>query len=167
MTYKRKEVIGECTFDVFPISATIYGIMGDEMVYIGSTTQNVKNRIRAHISDAKEGSDLPIHKWIRNRGYKFHVCFLETCAENVRDKIEKYWVAKFENLLNVTDGGKGMSGHRFAGTGHAKKIGDGLKTGETFHCLKCGSPFWRKRGEILKSHNKYCSRLCSNGRNRK
>lgn len=166
MTYKRKEQIGECTFDNFPKIAVIYAIVGNDVVYVGSTTRQIKDRIRNHISDAKSGSCLPIHKWIRERKYKFHVAFLDVCSSEDRCEIEKDWVSKYKNLLNVTDGGGGLSGHKFAGTEHAKKIADKLKTGKYFNCEKCGKKFWRKQKDIIRNHNKFCSTFCSNTRHK-
>lgn len=166
MTYKRKEQIGDCEIMGFPKNAYIYSIEGSDVVYIGSTTQPIKNRIRNHIADAKNGSDLPIHIWMKERKFSFKVNFLEIAPEEMREEREKFWVSSFPNLLNVTNGGRGMSGHKFAGTEHAKKIAAKLITGKHFDCLCCGKKFWRKNSEILKCHNKYCSRKCSNGRNK-
>lgn len=164
MDYKQKEVIGDCEIIGFPVTAQIYAIEGDCVVYIGSTINPIKSRVRTHLRDAKNGSGLPIHEWIRKRNYNFKVRFIEAVDEKEREARESHWIRQYKDLLNMTDGGKGMSGHKFAGTPHAQRIGDKIKTGATFQCLKCGADFWRKRSEIIKGNNKYCSRQCSNRR---
>ena len=166
MAYKRKETIGDCIIVGFPVIAQIYAIEGDDVVYVGSTIQPIKNRIRAHIRDAKNGSALPIHEWMRQQNYIFKVRFIESVEETGREAREKYWIARYKNLLNLTDGGKGMSGHNFAGTTHARRIANKIRTGAEFSCQKCGESFWRKRSEIVKGNNKFCSRQCANRRHK-
>lgn len=164
--WKRKEVISSIlsetvSFVGFERLVTVYAIEAASVVYVGSTIQPIANRIRAHISDAKSGSDLPIHVWMRNNEFRFSVKHLETVPEASRVAAEKRWLKEFDGeLLNVTDGGPGMSGHKFSGTEHAKRIASAIRTGATFSCLRCGSEFWRKRRDILKGHNKFCSRDC-------
>jgi hypothetical protein len=164
--WKRKEIIQvlleeAVKFVGFERPVTIYAIEKSCAVYVGSTVQPIASRIRAHVSDAKGGSDLPIHKWMRENDYSFSVRHLETVIEEERILSEKRWLKKLGNsLLNVTDGGPGMSGHKFRGTDHARRIGSALRTGATFSCVECGSEFWRKRRDIIKGHNKFCSRDC-------
>lgn len=164
----RTEVIGDCTPVSFvndEVTVTIYCIKPDtctDPVYVGSTHQKLRHRIRAHVLNAQKGSAIPLHAWIRERvsaGFVVEVLERLNGLER-RHEREKYWVSQFNGLLNVTDGGPGMSGHRFAGTDHATRIADGLKTGDTFTCAACGSEFWRKRTEISKGNNKFCSRAC-------
>lgn len=162
--WKRKEVIGlldGVTFDGFEPVVWIYAIEGDTPVYVGSTSQTIKSRIRAHVGDARTGSNLPIHAWIRSQGFKFKVRMLDRVTEGERVKFEKKWCAALgPDLLNITDGGPGMSGHRFSGSAHAQAIAEKLKTGAHFDCIECGSQFWRKLRDIKKCHNKFCSRAC-------
>ena len=42
----------------------------------------------------------------------------------------------------------------------ARKISEGQKTGKFFSCLICGSKFWRKKCQIAKGQNKFCSKKC-------
>lgn len=161
-------IIGDCSYIGFERFAYIYAIRaryGEKpIVYIGSTINPIKQRIRCHFADVRRGSMLPIHKWMRFNKLKFDVHCLEIVSESKKEEREKYFISILKPSLNLTDGGKGMSGHKFAGTEHARKIGAKLKTGKTFHCLRCGESFWRKQKDILKNHNKYCSRNCSNRR---
>ena len=136
-------------------------------VYIGSTVGVLKHRIRAHILAAKDGSELPFHTWVREHLGGFDVVVLDEVPEHSRHEHERRWVAMHRaSVLNVTDGGPGMSGHKFAGTDHAKRIGIAGRSVDNFQCERCGTPFWRARREIAAGHNKYCSRVCSNARHK-
>lgn len=165
--WTRKEVIGglldEVAFNGFSQAVTLYGLKrrgGTRLVYIGSTSQPIKSRIRSHVGDARKGSLLPVHEWMRQRKMAFVVVYLGTCTEGNRHSEEARLIAKNKPELNLTDGGAGLSGHKFAGTPHAEKIAEKLKTGARFDCEKCGEGFWRKRGEILLGNNRFCSRSC-------
>lgn len=148
---------------------TIYGITDGVLptvVYVGSTTRVLRDRIRQHVLAAKEGSDLPLHAWMRSHLSGFTVVVLERAAEGQREIRERHWIAHHKCQLNVTDGGPGMSGHKFAGTDHAKRIAAAIRSGAEFECQRCGTKFWRKRNEIARGHKKFCSRVCSNGRHK-
>jgi hypothetical protein len=126
----------------------------------------LRDRIRAHVLAAKEGSDLPLHEWLRKHLEGFTVVVLERTAEANREAREKHWIAHTRSPLNVTDGGRGMSGHRFAGTEHARRIASAIRSGANFSCQRCGNIFWRKRNSIARGHAKFCSRVCSNARHK-
>ncbi len=90
MTYKRKEVIGDCSIFNFPRHACIYSIeKNGTIVYIGSTCHPIKNRIRTHISESKRGKLLPLYEWIRANNYCFDVVFIESVIEENREEREK------------------------------------------------------------------------------
>lgn len=130
-------------------------------VYIGSTTRSIRDRIRGHCIDARNGSELPIHQWIRGQERGFDVRILET-FENVpklRADRERAWVAKFPTLLNMTDGGNGGSGLVWSPTRRAN-LAAAIRSGGHFFCLQCGVQFWRKQSEIKLGNNKFCSREC-------
>lgn len=129
-------------------------------VYVGTTSQPIKVRVRTHIADMRAGSMLPIHSWMRSQGSGFTVRVLEFVSEEDRVQREKFWISNFNTLLNVTDGGPGMSGHTFAGTDHARRIADKIKTSGYFNCLECGGKFYRKLSQALKGNNKFCCRKC-------
>jgi len=165
--WKRKEVIGTLLdrvfFSGFPSRVFVYGVASkgdDEIVYIGSTEQIIHARIRAHVSDARKNSSLPVHVWMREQDYSFKVVLLTECAAHDRVDVEKRFIEEFGPRLNLTDGGPGMSGHCFAGTMHAKRIASALRTGGNFSCEECGAEFWRKRREVALGNNRFCSRGC-------
>jgi hypothetical protein len=161
----RVETIGDCTIHPYQQAVYIYAIAGQSVVYVGSTTQGIKRRMTVHIRDAKNGSLLPIHQWLLKNNFKCSVYHLETASTSSRERAEKKWIANFDGLLNLTDGGKGMSGHRFAGSSHANKIRDKLRKGKFHNCAKCGLEFWRKPSD-KKSNTLFCSTLCSNARHK-
>lgn len=165
----RVETIGDCTvsfFDDAPVVA-IYAValLAESPVYVGSTTQLLRHRIRAHLLDAKKGSALPLHQWMR-ANTRFGVTVLERTTVDLRHERERFWVSQFADLLNVTDGGPGMSGHRFAGSAHAARIAAKIKTGVTRDCQTCGATFYRKLSQSVKGNDLFCSRVCSNRRAR-
>lgn len=168
---RRKEVIGDVpvVFIGDERMATIYGVTPEKSVgcfYIGSTTQPLKSRIRAHILDARNGSTLPFHRWIMANVHGFRVTVLEVVPAPRREVAERKWIATIKPPLNLTDGGPGMSGHKFAGTEHAKRIAASIRSGAFRDCIRCGARFWRKRNEIAKGNDKFCSRACSNTRHK-
>lgn len=163
--YRRKVVIGDILFDVlldgFESSVTLYAIedAASRVVYVGSTTQPIWERIRAHVRDAAKGSGLPIHQWMRGNP-EFKVRCLGTCSEGERVDLEMRWIAHFgDGLLNLTNGGPGMSGHKLLAS-HAGRIGAALRRGAHFDCEQCGTQFWRKPRDIKQGNNRFCSREC-------
>lgn len=141
---------------------TIYSIRpgaGEPPVYVGSTAQKLRLRIRAHMREAKAGSPNPVHLWLRGRR-GFCVEVLEAVPASRRAECERHWVASFPNLLNLTDGGPGMSGHRFAGTEHAQRIAQSVRTAPRMTCEQCGASFHKKVSQIRKTARNFCSRGC-------
>ena len=162
--YRRKEVIGDfsVTFVGDEQEVSIYAVsaaQGEPPVYVGSTAQILRHRIRAHVLDAKNGSVLPFHAWLRSVP-AFTVEVLERVPASARIAAEQKWVAHFPNLLNVTDGGPGLAGHRFAGTDHARRIAAKIRTASLFTCEQCASSFHRKHSQALKGNSRFCSRAC-------
>lgn len=160
----RKEQIGghEITFVSDEGEATVYAVKPSEAeppVYIGSTTQVLRHRIRAHVRDAERGSQLPFHLWLRAHP-KFVVQVMQKVHVSERAVAEQRWVSTYKGLLNVTDGGPGMSGHRFAGTDHARRIADRIRTASEYKCEQCGSAFFRKNSQAIKGNSRFCSKLC-------
>ena len=160
--WKRRveTLLDQVNFVGFESRVQIYAVEKNGVaVYVGSTNQAIKSRNRCHIRNAKRGSHLPIHCWMRDSSFAFDVRLLETVSERERADAERRWCAHFGAvLLNVTDGGPGLSGHAFAGTAHAQAIAEAQKTGAHFDCLECGASFWRKLREIKLGNNKFCSR---------
>lgn len=164
----RVEVIGDCTVSFFDDDVAVvivYAVapLNGPPIYVGSTSQKLRHRIRAHLLDAKKGSGTPIHQWMR-ANTRFSVTVLERTTVDVRHERERFWVSQFTNLLNMTDGGPGLSGHRFAGSEHAARISAKIKTGVTRGCRTCGTSFYRKFSQSVKGNDLFCSRVCSNRR---
>jgi hypothetical protein len=165
---KKEVVIGECagtqvTFigDVRRVAIYAIALEHGHPVYVGSTSQPLRTRMRGHVHDAKAGSPLPIHEWMRQQPGGFTVEVLEWCDDrpSTRAVREQYWVSKFEGLLNVTDGGLGGSGTVWPAE-RRERMAAAIRNGGKFSCQQCGEEFWRKRRDILKGHNKFCSRGC-------
>lgn len=137
--------------------------------YVGKTSNWLTVRLRAHKKAALNGSKLPVHQWLKDqidRGI-INLILLENVSNHVADEKEKWWIHKFRTmgyeLLNLTDGGKGLLGHNFT-YHHRVKIGISRSRGQNFACENCQIIFWRKPSQIKKGHNRFCSRKCSNQR---
>lgn len=134
--------------------------------YIGKTVQRIGQRHKAHIRDARRGVTRPVGYWLRKkleRGERLAIKLLEW-VEPGQDwqERERHWIAKYREggrLLNLTDGGEGLHGHRFTPE-HRAKIAQALRTGKSFQCETCQSEFWRKQRDIAKGHCRFCSRAC-------
>lgn len=134
--------------------------------YVGKTVQLIHHRRAAHFSDARRGSQKPLHRWIRKRhanGKLVAVKLLEV-VEHGGDwqAAERTWIARFREggrLLNLTDGGEGLPGHKFSDD-HRAKIAASRRTGAYFNCETCDAQFWRRRRDIALGHNRFCSRGC-------
>lgn len=133
--------------------------------YVGKTTQYMHERHKAHIRDAKRGGSRPVQRWIRKQiagGDRLAIKLLEFCGNNWADR-EAYWIGvlRGNGLLNLTNGGEGLRGHRFTPE-HRSKIAAALRTGNVLRCVSCGSSFYRKANAVAKGQCKFCSRMCAN-----
>lgn len=166
MNYKRKEVIGDCER-----TTAIYALCEADNTprYVGKTVMYLHQRHKAHLRAAQRGGRLPVNRWLKKRiseGDWLTIRLLEYVPPN-GDWIakERYWIARYRDegfdLLNLTDGGEGLAGHKFTQS-HKDKIAAALRTGEHFNCEACGKQFWRKRNQIEKGQNRFCSRKCAN-----
>ena len=140
--------------------------------YVGKTVQYLHERHKAHISAARRGRQIPVHRWLRRQidaGERLAIKLLEYVQPNEDWALrERAWIAKFAEsgrLLNLTAGGEGLPGHVFTPE-HRLKIAAALRTGGTFACEVCGTEFWRKRRDVVVGHNRFCSRRCSNARHK-
>ena len=144
--------------------------------YVGKTTQWLHERHKAHIRDARRTPhpQRPVLRWLRKQ-IASDAWLTIKLLENVSPGTdwasrESHWISRLRaegaNLLNLTAGGEGLSGHCFAGTAHAEKIAAALRTGGNFSCEVCGAVFWRKKNEVAAGHNRFCSRVCSNVRHK-
>jgi hypothetical protein len=133
--------------------------------YVGKTIQRMDDRHKAHIRDAKRGSKRPVGRWIRKKlanGERLVIKLLEWASTDNWAERERYWIAKFRDsgrLLNLTDGGEGLHGHKFSPE-HRQKIRSALRAGAEFACETCGTKFWRKPKDIKAGNCRFCSRAC-------
>jgi hypothetical protein len=142
--------------------------MSDKVRYVGKTVHTPWKRVREHSYAArKDNPRLPVSRWLKKQmaaGMPFHIWHLEQVppGDDWAER-EKYWIAKFREegacLLNITDGGEGQSGRRLSEE-HRARIAAAVATGANFECETCGNGFWRKRNEIEKGNNRFCSRPC-------
>jgi len=141
--------------------------------YVGKTVQYLHERHKAHIRDAKRGGKRPVNYWLRKQiadGKRLAIKLIEYVqpGEDWASR-EQHWIAQYRanepDLLNLCDGGEGLAGYVMTAE-HKAKIAGALRTGGHFDCLRCGVKFWRKRRDILLSHNKFCSRQCANIHNK-
>lgn len=162
----RTETIGKAT----PRVTAIYALCeypSWRPRYIGKTVQYLHERHKAHIRDANRGSKRPVNYWMRKQianGQRLAIKLIEYVGPNADWAArERYWIAKYRveqsDLLNLTDGGEGLSGHRFSHE-HKAKIAAALRTGAHFECEICAVQFWRKRKDIVKGDCRFCSRAC-------
>lgn len=159
---KKDVTIGDCNLIGFEPRAVIYAFRKDGVItYVGSTTNAMHQRLRAHLNAAATGSDTRVHQWIRSVDGSFDVVCLAYVPAHERDMAETHWIKvhRTKFLRNMTDGGKGLSGYRPT-KDRNKKISDSKKKGAFFNCIECDDPFWRKPRDIKRGHNKFCSRGC-------
>lgn len=158
----REERIGGCELIGFSPRAVIYAFEKDGVVtYVGATRATIRSRVRAHLAEAANGSEVAVHRWIRSVGAEFTVRCLEYVSVDVCDDAEKRWITHYSgpHLQNMTDGGKGLSGYK-PSEDRNRKIGFKLQKGSHFDCEVCGSQFWRKPRDIALGNNRFCSRGC-------
>ena len=136
--------------------------------YVGKTVRSPRKRHNEHIAAAmKDNPRLPVHRWLASlyrRGLWSCLWHLERVSESEDWAArERYWIAKFRaeghDLLNLTDGGEGVSGH-VVSDATRDAIATKLRKGSEFPCQTCGAPFWRKPRDIKAGNNKFCSREC-------
>jgi hypothetical protein len=166
----REEVIGDCR------SVWIYALCepgGHNPRYVGKTHRSLSARHKGHLYDVKRRSHLPLYRWIK----KQHAKGVWTCIRALEIVApgedwaarERFWINRIRELgyelLNLTAGGEGLPGLPRSPEVR-RRIAAGLRTGATFGCERCGQEFWRKRSEIQKGNNRFCSRDCSNARHK-
>jgi hypothetical protein len=141
--------------------------------YVGKTVRSLMARLKSHRQVALKNPRLPVGRWLAKREREsVQICikWLETVPAGADWAArEAYWISKFradgEAILNLTDGGEGLPGHKFS-IEHKQKIASALRTGANFSCIRCGSNFYRKASAISLGQNKFCSRSCGNKHNR-
>ena len=166
----RVERIGDATL------VRIYALVEEWDViprYVGKTVQYLHERHKAHIRDAKRGCTLPVHYWLRkqiaaNRPLSIKLLEYVEPGDDWAER-ERHWIKHFRaegyDLLNLTDGGEGHTGHKHPPDVVARMAAK-LRTGGHFACEVCSTQFWRKLHQINKGENRFCSRRCSNARHK-
>jgi hypothetical protein len=139
--------------------------------YVGKTTQYMIDRRKAHLRTAKRGDQKPLYRWLRKRldGRGFATRLIEHVPPSVDwQERERYWIRTYReaghHLLNLTDGGEGLHGHRFSEE-HRDRIATALRRGKTYRCTNCATEFYRKPN-AAKARNLFCSRVCANAFNK-
>lgn len=164
----RVETIGDATVKGVTIYALTEGVDGS-VRYVGKTSRYLFERHKQHLREARKGRSLPVSRWLAKQECS-HIRAIEFVPDG-QDWVarERYWIKYYRdagaNLLNLTDGGEGLSGHRFSKE-HRASIAAKLRTGAHFSCEVCGKGFWRKKRDIKLGHNRFCSRRCSNARHK-
>lgn len=164
----REEIIGDCRKRA-DASTAIYALCEEDGTprYVGKTDYYLHVRHKAHISDSRRSPRLPVHRWLAKRagqGKRLAIRLIEYVpAGGDWAARERHWIAQYReqgaDLLNLTLGGEGQSGHVWP-QARKDKVAAKLRTGATFACETCGASFWRKRKDINKGDCRFCSRPC-------
>lgn len=159
----RVERIGDATRWV-----RIYALCepNGDVRYVGKTVRYLHERHKQHIHAAAKAR-LPVQRWIAKKiAAEDRLCIqlLENVAPDACWKErEKHWIQHYRSsgakLLNLTDGGEGLTGHVFTEE-HRQKIAAGIRTGKQLACEICETLFWRSKSEIAKGDCRFCSRQC-------
>lgn len=85
-----------------------------EIRYVGKTVAKLSKRLSNHIINAKVTKhNKHLSNWILKileEGKKPIIELIEECENSVWQEREKYWIAQFDNLVNITIGGDGAEG---------------------------------------------------------
>ena len=86
-----------------------------EIRYIGKTSRTLSRRIRNHIANAKGNKhNKHLTYWILKllqEGKRPTIKLIEECNILNWKEREKYWIAQYTNLINLTIGGDGCEGY--------------------------------------------------------
>jgi hypothetical protein len=108
--------ITDCAVIIYGLSDPITG----HLRYIGKTKLSLRRRLAQHINDVKRGNIyIPRYRWLAELvawGMKPEIFEVETSSSSEWQDDEQFWIAYFRSigcdLLNATDGGDGINGHR-------------------------------------------------------
>jgi hypothetical protein len=140
----------------------------DSVRYIGKTIHPLHLRFAAHMrAGRRAGRRKPVHNWINGLlaiGQRPYIRCIQTVpCEWDWQAAERFWIAAARrtgySLMNLTDGGEGVSGHVHSQE-HKEKIAQKLRKGSWHKCLQCSARFWRKPRDIRDGNMKFCSRTC-------
>ena len=119
------------SFKIFIVmeNTFIYGLVSKKepevIRYIGKA-DNPEYRKKRHIHNTKYDQKINknlTHKdyWIIKENYEIDFLILEECNKSKWQEREKYYLSKFDNLTNTSEGGKGGSGIKYRMTYHEVK----------------------------------------------
>lgn len=108
----------------------IYGLLDpriEKIRYVGKTIMPVNRRLCGHVSKAKKGrTKTAVGDWIRSLlsdGVRPLAVVLTEVDDADWQTHERQWIAKFENLLNVSKGGNGAHTRRVFPSEYIKLLG--------------------------------------------
>lgn len=106
------------------IAVSIYGLVdprSNELRYVGKTSSDPLARVRTHLCRTSLKPKRHISRWLTGLladGHKPEVFVIELVDEAEWQDAERFWIAYFRSLgarlVNITDGGEGVSGYRFS-----------------------------------------------------
>lgn len=143
----------------------IYGLhAGDGVIrYVGKTVGALDARLRGHRTDAKRGSKLPVHRWMRKRGLPaIRIMQLDRVADGEAwQEIERTWIVALAGtgLLNLTKGGDGPGCYTMPAEQRAK-IAAALANGRERPCEICGASVYVTPFREARGHGRFCGRGC-------
>lgn len=109
----------------------------DEVRYVGMTSRTVEVRVREHLRDGRVPSAPKSHRvhWLRqlvSEGLAPIPTVLEETSEGSWAERERFWITKLRSegapLVNATDGGEGVLGHRPSAEARAKMAAAARRT---------------------------------------
>lgn len=91
-----------------PCHCYVYKLDIGGVSYVGFTTLSPPERVKFHIADAKNGSQLPVHSKLRQFGYLFDLEVLASEENEILGLVrEVSFIKKMAPELNVSCGGEG------------------------------------------------------------
>lgn len=85
-----------------------------EIRYVGKTVRSLSRRLGNHIANAKGNKhNKHLSNWILKLlavGKRPLIELIEECDYSIWQEREKYWISKYPNLINLTNGGDGCEG---------------------------------------------------------
>lgn len=112
------------------MATVIYGAVdprSEELRYVGKVHRKdgedddgaIRRRFRGHRYDGKKPLQSHRHKWLRalsKAGVEPEAFAIETVGNSSWEEAERFWITYFRflgcRLVNATDGGEGITGHR-------------------------------------------------------
>ena len=137
--------------------AIVYGLhAGDNVIrYVGMTARSAKERFREHIKHRNANKHFPVYDWMRKYGDEIQIVILqsyETRAEASKGEVAFIKELGFDNLLNCTYGGEGVT--YWSDEARAKmsktKSNQSLETREKIAKAKTGKTLSKEHKEKLR-----------------